>query len=60
MFRLVTFKVDVRDVRTEIDTLAQFEQLECVEAYHLGLPIYSVDSACPHTQWMKPKTVPLQ
>ena len=61
--RLVTFKVDVREMRTEVDILAQFENLETLEAYRLRLPTYNTDIDLPLVRtlkWMKIKTVSVQ
>ena len=61
--RLVTFKVDVREMRTEVDILAQFEHLETLEAYRLRLPNYHTDVDLPIVRtlkWMKIKTVSVQ
>ncbi len=61
--RLVTFKVDVREMRTEVDILAQFEHLETLEAHRLRLPHYHTDVDLPLVRtlkWMKIKTVSVQ
>ena len=61
--RLVHFKVDVREMRTEVDILAQFQHLETLEAYRLRLPNYSTDVDLPLVRtlkWMKIKTVSVQ
>ena len=60
---LVNFKVDVREMRTEVDILAQFEHLETLEAYRLRLPNYHTDVDLPLVRtlkWMKIKTVSVQ
>jgi hypothetical protein len=60
---LVTFKVDVREMRTEVDILPQFERLEILEAYRLRLPNYHTDVDLPLVRtlkWMKIKTVSVQ
>ena len=41
---LVIFKVDVHEMRTEVDILAQFQQLETLEAYRLRLPTSAVET----------------
>ena len=61
--RLVTFKVDVREMRTEVDILSQFQNLETLEAYRLRLPNYHTDVDLPLVRtlkWMKIKTVSVQ
>ena len=61
--RLVTFKVDVREMRTEVDILAHFEHLEVFEAFRLRLPTYSLDTELPLVRTlkrMKIKTVSVQ
>ena len=45
--RLVTFKVDVREMRTEVNILAQFQHLETLEAYRLWFPNYHTDVDLP-------------
>jgi len=40
--RLITFKVDVPEMRTEVDILASLERLETLEAHHLRLPSYPI------------------
>ena len=42
--RLVTFKVDVHEMRTEVGILARFEHLEDFEAFRLRLPAYTLDT----------------
>ena len=44
---LVVFRVDVREMRTEVDILAQFQQLETLEAYRLRLPTFAVETDLP-------------
>jgi len=68
---LVTFKVDVCEMRTEVDILAQFQQLETIEAYGLRLPLYTLQTDLPivralkhmkikavSVQWMAGRTFP--
>jgi hypothetical protein len=50
---LVTFKVDVREMRTEVDILAQFQRLENLEAYRLRLPTYPIDTDLPLVRTLK-------
>ena len=60
---LVNFKVDVREMRTEVDILAQFQRLENLEAYRLRLPTYPIDTDLPIVRTlksMKIKTVSVQ
>ena len=69
--RLVTFKVDVREMQEEVDILPQFEQLVTLEAYRLRLPNYPVETDLPlvrtlkymkiklvSVQWMSGRTFP--
>lgn len=69
--RLVTFKADVRKMRTEVDILTHFEQLETLEAHSLRLPTYTVETDLPlirtlrrmkitavSVQWMAGRTFP--
>jgi len=69
--RLVTFKVDVSEMRTEVDILASFERLETLEAHHLRLPSYPIKTDLPlvrtlrrmkiklvSVQWMVGRTFP--
>ena len=69
--RLVTFKVDVREMQAEVDILTQFEQLVTLEAYRLRLPNYPVETDLPlvrtlrymkiklvSVQWMSGRTFP--
>ena len=61
--RLVTFKVDVREMRTEVDILTHFEQLETLEAFRLRLPTYGPETDLPLVRTlkrMKIKTVSVQ
>ena len=69
--RLVTFKADVRKMRTKVDILTHFEQLETLEAHFLRLPTYTVETNLPlvrtlrrmkitavSVQWMAGRTFP--
>ena len=61
--RLVTFKVDVHEMRTEVYILAHFEHLEVFEASRLRLPTYALDTELPLVRTlkrMKIKTVSVQ
>jgi hypothetical protein len=51
--RLITFKVDVREMRIGVDTLAQFERLETLEAYRLRLPTYPIETDLPLVSMLK-------
>jgi hypothetical protein len=51
--RLVTFKVDIRKMRTRVDILTHFEQLETLEAHCLRLPPYPVGTHLPLTRTLK-------
>jgi hypothetical protein len=55
--RLITFKVNVREMRTEVDILAQFERLETLEAYRLRLPTYPIESDLPLVRTLKQLTI---
>ena len=50
---LVTFKVKVREMRTEVDILTSLERLETLEAHHLRLPSYSLDTDLPLVRTLK-------
>jgi len=61
--RLVTFKVDVREMRAEVDILRHFEQLETLEAFRLRLPLYTIETDLPLVRTLKRikiKTVSVQ
>lgn len=51
--RLVTFNVDVREMRTEVDILTHFERLETLEANHLHLPLYPIETDLPLVRTLK-------
>ena len=68
---LVTFKVNVPEMRAEVDILASLEQLETLEAHHLRLPFYPIKTDLPlvctlrrmkiklvSVQWMVGRTFP--
>jgi hypothetical protein len=61
--RLVTFKVDFREMPTEVDILGHFEHLETLEAFRLRLPTYAVETDLPLVRTLKRimiKTVSVQ
>jgi len=68
---LVALKVDICEMRTEVDILAQFQQLEALEAYGLQIPTYTLHTDLPvvrtlkrmkiksvSVQWMAGRTFP--
>ena len=55
--RLVTFKVDFREMPTEVDILRHFEQLETLEAFRLRLPTYTVETDLPLVRTLKRITI---
>jgi hypothetical protein len=60
---IVTFKVNVREMRTEVDILRHFEQLETLEAFRLRLPTYAIETDLPLVRTLKRlkiKTVSVQ
>ena len=44
---LVTFKLDVREMQTEVENLTQFEHLDTLKAYRSRLPSYPVEANRP-------------
>ena len=50
---LVTFKVNVREMRIEVDILTSLKRLEILEAHHLRLPSYLLDTNLPLVRTLK-------
>lgn len=55
--RLVTFKVDFREMPTEVDILGHFEHLETLEAFRLRLPTYTIETDLPLVRTLKRITI---
>ncbi len=55
--RLVTFKANFRAMPTEVDILRHFEQLETLEAFHLRLPTYTIETDLPLVRTLKQITI---